>query len=293
MAAETGHANANFVLGIMYLEGSHVPENQKMAVDHFRISAEAGHPQATEFLREIDARDSCTDASSSRICRDEGLKLVCKESKQVSCCHATKSEDCKVALRVPHVRPDDFEAGIAASIQEASDKVVFENARISERLVRSCVPNSIEVVILEFSQHGEWFLKALTQSAELSFIRQPLLPSGAKVYVSPDEAYEQVKSHLQQEQFDLKPRHVVVRKEHVELVISVIDRAVKDTPRRKRGGSSCKVRKQPLVMSIPASASQCSIDYSGLPDYIVKRTFVCVTQRSSMYSGLSTHAHTA
>lgn len=187
---------------------------------------------------------------------------------------------------------DDLEAGIAASLQEASERTVAENALVSEAVLYSSAPASVDAVIIEFSQHGHWFLQALCQSPELASIRQSALPSGAKVFVKPDEAFGEVVRYLQQEQWDLQSRHVVVRSEHVNLVIDVVKRAAKATLRRERGNSGCKVKSQTeMSVPIPSWHSQ-DLPEDGIQNYIVKRTFVCVPMSSSMYSELSTHAVT-
>lgn len=50
MAAEQGHAGAQFNLGLMYAEGRSVPEDHAAAVDWYRMAAEQGHAEAQTNL---------------------------------------------------------------------------------------------------------------------------------------------------------------------------------------------------------------------------------------------------
>merc|ERR1712232_258098 len=107
-------------------------------------------------------------------------------------------------------------------------------AQISEAVMRSSPSTSMDVVILEFSQHGRWFLKALHESPELEPFRQPALTSGANVFVKPDEAYHEVVNYLQEHYPNLQSRHVVVLMVHEEVVRDVVARAASTTPKRER-----------------------------------------------------------
>lgn len=53
LAAESGHAQAQFNLGICYYNGEGVLENESEAVKWLKKSAEQGDEQAIEILREI------------------------------------------------------------------------------------------------------------------------------------------------------------------------------------------------------------------------------------------------
>lgn len=190
----------------------------------------------------------------------------------------------------------DLDAAIAASLQEASERTVYENAQVSDEVMRSCSSGSFKVNIIEVGRDGNWFLKALSQS-ELEFIRQPPLPSGAHVYVKPDAAFDAVVQHLHSEGWDLKPRHVVCRSEDADLLLGVVRCIAKETPRRQRGNSSCSLKNKGQVdVPFPNVGEGGAADKSHKStdqDYIVKNTCVYIPVPSSMYSEPSTHANTA
>ena len=50
LAAEQGHAQAQYNLGLMYANGEGVPEDDKEAVKWYRLAAEQGHAQAQSTL---------------------------------------------------------------------------------------------------------------------------------------------------------------------------------------------------------------------------------------------------
>ena len=50
LAADQGHANAQFNLGIMYYEGQGVPQDDKQAVKWWRLAADQGHADAQTNL---------------------------------------------------------------------------------------------------------------------------------------------------------------------------------------------------------------------------------------------------
>jgi hypothetical protein len=192
----------------------------------------------------------------------------------------------------------DFDAAIAASLEEASNRSASENAQISGALIRSSMPGAIIIAITEFSQAGQWFFDALMRCPDLEFIRQPLLPSGDMVLVKPDEAFEAVVHHLQAADLDLRTRHVVSLKEHADHIVDVIKRAANDTPRRERGGSGCKVKSQTDVrISMTTLSREADAVLGGhagdIMEFIVQQKFVRVPVPSSRYSELSVKALTA
>lgn len=203
-------------------------------------------------------------------------------------------------VATPMAALDDLQAGIDASIQVASDDIVFDNAQVSNAVLRTLEPNSITVAVtvMEFSQDGSWFVRALSESPELESIRRPPSPLRWRVYIQPTELFEMVVEHLRAHNWDLKPRHVVVLSEDVERVKEVIERAVEATPRRQRGGSGCSVKSQMQVF-VPVPDLSGVIVEDPMEDppisaisYIVKETMVHVKIPSSMYSELSVRGAT-
>ena len=53
MAAEQGHAKAQYNLGTMYYNGEGMPQDYAMAREFFRVAAEQGHAGAQKILRRI------------------------------------------------------------------------------------------------------------------------------------------------------------------------------------------------------------------------------------------------
>jgi len=190
----------------------------------------------------------------------------------------------------------DLDAAIAASLEHASDRTAIENAQISDALMRTANSSSVAVVVNEYSQTGIWFFNALSESPELEFIRQPPLPSGAKVYVKPDAVFEAVVQHLHAEGWDLKPRHVVTLSEHAGLVAKIVEKASKEMPRSAQNSGRCKSkRKTEVHVSIQGArggSDDDDIPLTTYQDYVVKQTFVHVPIHSSTCSALSTHAAT-
>ena len=58
MAAEEGHLEAQFQLGLMYLEGEGVTEDESEAQEWLWAAADRGYPQASEVLTYIFSDDN-------------------------------------------------------------------------------------------------------------------------------------------------------------------------------------------------------------------------------------------
>ena len=63
-------------------------------------------------------------------------------------------------------------------------------------------------------------------------------------------ARDAVLQHLLEKGLELRPRHVVAREEHQQLVLDVVRDAQRKTKRSDRGGSSCKVKSE-AALSVP------------------------------------------
>merc|ERR1712232_1123880 len=122
---------------------------------------------------------------------------------------------------------------------------------------------------------------------------------GANVFLQPNQLVEEVVEYLVTVKgWELKPRHVVVRSEHEQLVRSVIQSALEHTPRSKRSNTGCRVKNQtelevPIHVDATPHAEDHLIEDAAPYEYIVKNTLVHVPIPSSMYSALSVHAATA
>mmetsp|Transcript_130667 Transcript_130667/g.260728 ORF Transcript_130667/g.260728 Transcript_130667/m.260728 type:complete len:469 (+) Transcript_130667:75-1481(+) len=345
VAADAGHPDAVRNLGLMYEEDDGVRTGVKKvaafganSVSQTSSNGVCRACGATTKLRQCARCKAALYCSQScqRADWNNGHNMVCKQAprsvpgtlaprqeRRAELIAELASSASEVSLPKASANPFDVEAGVAASLEEASGRTAPENAQIGDEIMRmrSCEPSSLSVVVIEFSPDGKWFLKALSDSPALESIRQPPLPSGAKVFIKPDWVCEAVSEHLRSEGWELKPRFVVTRAEHVELVVRVIQEAAQDTPKADRGGSSMRVKNRiPMDVPMPGSSSsanprqqetirqqddqqQCTASdcnevakstwKSETLHYIVKRTFVDIPIASSMHSELSQKAQTA
>jgi hypothetical protein len=166
---------------------------------------------------------------------------------------------------------------------------------------RGSEPATVAVVVLQYSQSGEWFRRALMEGPELQEQRaklngagfSPALPSGAKIFVDP-QAFQAVVQHLEEEGWELKKSHVIVAKDFENKVRAVVEAARDATARREHG--NCKVKSH-TELSIPLSHEMTSETSTlppacDMPAFILKRTFVHVPIPSSMWSSSSVHPAT-
>jgi len=160
----------------------------------------------------------------------------------------------------------------------------------------------MQVVVLEYSQRGAWFHRALLESVDLQETRaaleeaemNPMLPSGAKIFVAPED-FQAVVQHLSEGSWRLKGSHVVVAAALEEQVRAVVERARATTSKRERGRGSCTVKDRIEVdvhlshYGVPETAATAA---SSTP-FLVKRTFVHIPIPNSMRSGSSFHPASA
>jgi len=132
--------------------------------------------------------------------------------------------------------------------------------------------------------------RAALEEAEMN----PMLPSGAKIFVAPED-FQAVVQHLSEGSWRLKGSHVVVAAALEEQVRAVVERARATTSKRERGRGSCTVKDRIEVdvhlshYGVPETAATAA---SSTP-FLVKRTFVHIPIPNSMRSGSSFHPASA
>mmetsp|Transcript_115812 Transcript_115812/g.212869 ORF Transcript_115812/g.212869 Transcript_115812/m.212869 type:complete len:244 (-) Transcript_115812:238-969(-) len=215
-------------------------------------------------------------------------------------------------------------AAMAESQQAVEEYAAADNAPISDALLRNSPDPSEKIVWLEYSRHPRGFEKALQTCAELEPCRlelsahgfSPKHSTGAHIFVRP-ELFEAVSEAANARASQLHARHVLVAVEFEEL----LSKAVGKLPSRLQvrvknrqvtslsgnaqheqgeGGEPDEdslsevdmVEPQPdktWPHEDPQTAKQDPHAYQSLEQvpYVVKRTFITVPVKSSIYSGSS------
>lgn len=132
--------------------------------------------------------------------------------------------------------------GTAESVNAAVSEALPLSNPVAEQGERS-------IVVLEYTRCPEVVWRVLAESPMLSDMRGRLTsagyswntPCGAKIFVNPEDV-KVVLEEIRHQGWELKPWHAVVTAEKEELVCAVLDKAIKDIPKSKRG--SCKVRRR-------------------------------------------------
>merc|ERR1712032_451608 len=142
------------------------------------------------------------------------------------------------------------------------------------------------VHILEFSRSCKEYRVALEKALLTDPALEPCrwhmarrsceLPCGAKIFVHQDQ-YEHVVAAVNNGNWDLKPRHIVVAADFEEAVTN----AVANIP------SSCQVR----LKSFSGHAFQVTEDLEEPPS-LVRRTFIDLDVPTSLHSGRQTEPRT-
>eukprot|EP00928_Gymnodinium_smaydae_P007483 TRINITY_DN12692_c0_g1_i1.p1 TRINITY_DN12692_c0_g1~~TRINITY_DN12692_c0_g1_i1.p1 ORF type:complete len:725 (+),score=62.69 TRINITY_DN12692_c0_g1_i1:91-2265(+) len=154
---------------------------------------------------------------------------------------------------------DDLQAGIDASIQEADDRAVAQNAQAIEA-IRTLAPSAasqLEVCVMKFKQWGEWFQQSFTSSSLDSIRREPE-PNGARIYIQPDEVYHAVVDDLVDKDIysRLYERHVVVLRANVQCIMSAVENACNETTYKQRGQHTVKSCTSPKISEVLVSLDQ-------------------------------------
>lgn len=154
---------------------------------------------------------------------------------------------------------------------------------------------SLDIVILRYSQTKRWFKEALLEGEGLRAERDDLeqagfnakLDSGAKIFVRPN-AFQPVVSYLASAGYSLKASSVIVEPFLEEKVRLVIDTARASHSKSERGTSKVVERSEAHIAKYGADSQQHleELDLS----LFVKRTFIQVPIPSSMFSILSARA---
>jgi len=182
--------------------------------------------------------------------------------------------------------PQDFDAGIAASLAESDAQAVVENAQISEAVLRSrFLPAA--VYLLEFRRDPASFHRALMESKELEACKSALLasgfnfelPCGAKVFV-PADMFEATMMAIEFGSLKLQSRHVIVTEDLEEVVMHVLQ-PLANSEKVRRKSRHCV----PIGFAEEASQMRESI--------IVSRTFINIRTQSSLRSAPTSGLATA
>merc|ERR550532_1340204 len=155
-----------------------------------------------------------------------------------------------------------------------------------------------EIILLDFSRNPKTFRDVLQECAELNPCRQEELPSGAHIFVVPED-FEDAMHAVEREGWTLKRRHVVVAQEFEEVVMSVVKKiASREQVRLKSRTVACfcDAKEEPQVQvgtpdfpkSQQASASEDGQErLERFMLFCVKRTFIHIPCADSIYSGPS------
>eukprot|EP00928_Gymnodinium_smaydae_P042478 TRINITY_DN2859_c0_g1_i5.p1 TRINITY_DN2859_c0_g1~~TRINITY_DN2859_c0_g1_i5.p1 ORF type:complete len:556 (-),score=51.13 TRINITY_DN2859_c0_g1_i5:175-1842(-) len=177
----------------------------------------------------------------------------------------------------------DLETALEESVRDADARAVAVNGPLSSAILHSrLVPDLI--VVLEVDRTFSALRNALLAGDELANVRDDLenhghqveLPSGAKVFVRPDQ-YERVISSI--EEMEVKPRHIFVSQEFETAVTGVIAKIKRTSVKRRR-----------ITTTRPSFCVWRSMQIN----VEIKRTFIHLDIPSSLLSGPSSrHAASA
>ena len=178
---------------------------------------------------------------------------------------------------------DDLEAGLQASIAEASARSVGQNANVAEAILRSRMTPHVR--LLEFSRTPDQFREALEKDPTLAANRGALeaggfstaLPSGARIYVDP-EVFESVRDAVAFER--LQPRHVVAAEHFVQAILD----AVKEIPGKFKVHEKVEKRRSLDV------GDDRSVGFGTVPDLPLTLTVANAKGKDAPASGQPGHA---
>jgi len=208
------------------------------------------------------------------------------------------------------------------TVGEGSGETVTANVRVSDDLLRSR-PSPPSIHLLEFSRSPGSFRQCFLDRPKLvechASLREkgfdPDLRSGAKVFVNPDH-FHALMDALDTEDYDLKPRHVLVSDDFEEEVIAAVaGLRSSDRVKQKQRTTVAGMAEASGVLKIPEQDSQAPANTrSGVSQenaetsegrsggnhsasmrgdlYVVKRTFIHI-KNSSLWSGPTSGQKTA
>jgi hypothetical protein len=248
------------------------------------------HGLRTESGKNLNGRSGIVlgkDAKTGRIVVDVsevGKKLIQRANLSLIWPFLSDSVASDVAA-MSDPRAYDIEAGLQASLDHVAQTAAEYDAPFMDSLMRS--PQSISVVVLEYSRNEDWFRQSLMTSHLHQECRE--LASGAHAFFEPD-VLNIVLQELERLGFELSKRHVVVPTDMEDSVRQHVESGRQSTSRQKRGSFKMKGRSE-VTVDVPSpqsasdtASSSTSDTHLGPPCVLIKRTFIQVPVPSSLHS---------